>query len=89
MALDLVLILGCLVLPILTAISGLWKARQLGQKIDWVIFVKTIIIGIVATGVITQVEGDFIVAIASTEIVTVALDWLLNAILNKTARTAP
>lgn len=88
MAFDIALILGCLVLPILTAVSGLWKAKQNNEKIDWVIFVKTIILGVIATGVITQVEGDFIIAIASTEIVTVALDWLFNAILNKTARTA-
>lgn len=89
MAFDLALILGCIILPVLTAVSGLWKARQLGQKIDWVIFIKTIVIGVIAAGLITQVEADFIVAIASTEIVTVALDWLVNAILNKTARTAP
>lgn len=86
---DLPLILGCIILPILTAVSGLWKAKETGEKIDWVIFIKTIIIGIVTAGLITQVEADFIIAIASTEIVTVVLDWLFNAILNKTARTAP
>lgn len=73
----------------LTAISGLWQAKEKGEKINWLIFVKTIVIGVVTAGLITQVEADFIVAIASTEIVTVALDWLFNAILNKTARTTP
>lgn len=89
MAFDLALILGCIILPVLTAISGLWQAKEKGEKINWVIFIKTIVIGVIAAGLITQVEGDFIIAIASTEIVTVALDWLFNAILNKTARTTP
>lgn len=89
MAFDLVLILECIILPILTAIGGVWQATQKGEKINWAIFVKTIIIGIIAAGLITQVEGDLIVAVASTEIVTVVLDQIVNAILNKTARTAP
>lgn len=87
MAIDLALILSCIILPIITAVSGLWKAKEKGEKIDYVIFIKTIVIGIVTAGLITQVEADFIIAIASTEIVTVVLDWLVNAILNKTART--
>lgn len=89
MAFDLALILGCIILPVLTAVSGVWVAKQKGEIVNWAIFVKTIIIGVIAAGLITQVEGDFIVAIASTEIVTVVFDWLVNAIINKTARTAP
>lgn len=89
MAFDLALILGCIILPILTAVSGAWQAKQKGETINWAIFVKTIIIGVITAGLITQVEGDLIVAIASTEIVTVALDWVVNAIVNKTAKTTP
>lgn len=88
MAFDLALILGCIILPILTVVSGAWQAKQRREQVNWVIFVKTIIIGVVAAGFVTQVEADLIVAIASTEIITVALDWVFNAILNKTARTA-
>lgn len=86
---DVTLILACIILPIVTALSGLWQAKQKGEKVNWVIFIKTIIIGVVAAGFITQVQGDLIVSIASTEVVTYVLDQLLNAILNKTARTAP
>lgn len=88
MAVDITLILLCIIFPVLTAISGLWKAKEKGEKIDWLIFIKTIVIGVVAAGLITQETADALIAISSTEIVTVALDWLFNAILNKTARTA-
>ncbi len=87
MAIDITLILICIILPIITAISGAWKAKQQGEKINWAIFTKTIIIGFITAGFITQATGDAIIAVMSTEIFTYVLDQLVNAVINKTAKT--
>jgi len=88
MALDITSLLVCIVLPIITAISGLWQAKQKGEIINWPIFAKTIVIGVVAAGFITSTQADLVVALVSTEVVTYALDQLVNAIVNKVERTA-
>jgi hypothetical protein len=87
-ALDFNTILISILLPILYAVSGAWEAQQVGEKIDWVIFGKTIFLGLVSAGILSQATADGLIQILGTAIVTKFLDKLANAILNKVARTS-
>lgn len=80
-------VLGSLVLPMLVALTGLKKAIDLEERIDWVIFFKTILIGLVTGGVISAASSGVLLAIFSTGLITWILDSAVNALINKTERT--
>lgn len=81
------LLLIAVALPVLTAISGLIKARNAGEKLSWPIFTKTIVIGLVSAQLLSAQVADTFVLIAGTEVVTIVADNAVNALINKPKRT--
>lgn len=70
------------VLPsVLYALAGLLDAIRNKEKVQWALFWKTIIIGVVTAGLITQQSGDMLVAFVSTGFITYICDKILNAVL--------
>jgi hypothetical protein len=85
---DVNVFLLCIVLPILIALSGARQAQQKGEKVDWLIFSKTILLGLVTAGALNVATSEALLAILGTPIITEILDGVFNALLNKTQRTA-
>lgn len=83
---DLTFILK-IALPVITAVSGLWEAKQAGETISYPLFIKTLFVGFVTAGLISQTNVDLLTQIATVQLVTLALDKGLNALMNKFKRT--
>ena len=86
-SLDINVLLLSIVFPIVYAVSGAWEAQQAGEKIDWVIFSKTIFTGFIAAGLLQQATADALILIVGTAVITKILDKAINALLNKVQRT--
>lgn len=72
---------------LLYAIAGLLDARKKGEDINWPLFVKTLVIGAVGAGLMSQSTGDIVVAFTGTTAFTLIVDSLTNAIFRKPPAT--
>ncbi len=75
--------------PILYAAGRLLDARNKGELVSWPIFVKTIVASFVTAGLVTQADADIWSAVATSSIVTLAIDALINGLVDKFGRTQP
>lgn len=77
-------------LPILLyAVAGAWDGANKGEKVDYMTFAKTLIVGGVTAGLISQSNADLLTQVASSAVVGAFVDKLLNAVINKFERTVP
>ena len=68
---------------LLYAIGGIIDAHNKAEKIRPGVFIKTLIIGALSAGVISQTQADALTQLASTTVVTYILDKLVNALIRK------
>ncbi len=71
------------------AIGGLWDAYNKKEQISWILFIKTIVTGLVTAGLITMGTSDMVEQLSATTIITVVLDKLWNAVLKKDPAPPP
>ena len=69
--------------PILYAIGGLVDAHNKKEAINWLIFTKTILIGAVGCGIITQATMDLVLSPTAVMLWTYVFDKLFNALAKK------
>jgi len=62
------------------ALAGLIDAVEKREKVNWPLFLKTIIIAALNAGLITQATADMMAELSATTAVTYVLDKLLNAL---------
>jgi hypothetical protein len=89
MSLDMIpidVLLG-IILAVSIAVSGVQDAMNKGEKVDWLLFWKTIVLAIVSGGLLEAARADVLIQILGTPVLTKLFDKLLNAILNKWKRT--
>jgi hypothetical protein len=72
-----------IVLPVLYAVGGLLDAVKKGEAVRWSEFAKTIVVGLVAAGLISTQTADMIVEVVATQAFTYVADKILNAIIRK------
>jgi hypothetical protein len=80
------IVLG-IVLAISIAVSGIQDAINKGEKVDWLIFWKTIVLSFGAAGLLAAARAELLIQILGTPVLTKLFDKFLNAILNKYGRT--
>lgn len=68
---------------LLYAVAGLLDARKKGETINWPLFVKTLVIGAVGAGLMSQNTGDLVIAVSGSTAFTLIVDPLTNAIFRK------
>lgn len=68
---------------LLYSVAGVWDAKNKGEKIDWKIFGKTLIIGALSAGLISTTQAGTLEAFVSSGFVTYLLDKLVNSIIHK------
>ena len=72
----------------LYAIAGLIDAHNKGEKINYALFIKTILVGLVSAGLVSSQTADQVTAIASSTIFTIIIDQFVNSLWRK-ARPPP
>ena len=68
---------------LLYAIAGLVSGHNNGEKINYALFIKTVVVGLVSAGFVSSQTADQITAIASSTIFTVIIDQLINSFWRK------
>jgi hypothetical protein len=70
------------ILPsVLYALAGLIDAIRKKEQVQWALFWKTILVGAVASGIISSQTGDMLIQFTSTGLITYLCDKVLNAVL--------
>ena len=74
---------------LLYGIAGLIDAHNKGEKINYALFIKTILVGLVSAGLVSSQTADQVTAIASSTIFTVIIDQLINSLWRKARPPTP
>ena len=80
---DLTTVVLAFLPSVLYAVGGLIDARNKGEQIRPGVFLKTLIIGALSAGLISQTQADALTQLASTTVVMYIFDKLVNALLKK------
>ena len=74
-------ILLALLPSILYAFAGAITAHNNGDKINYALFSKTIALGLIAAGVMSQSTGDTMIAFTASGTFTYLVDKIINSVL--------
>lgn len=76
---------------VLYAVGGIIDAHNKKEEISFPIFIKTLVIGGISGGLISQAQADILTQLASSTVVMYIVDRLINSLISKgkVASTAP
>ena len=68
---------------VLYAAAGLVDARNKGEELKGSLFIKTLLVGAVAVGLVSTQTGDLLVGLVTSTTLSVIIDKSINSLLKK------
>ena len=70
-------------LPLVLIVAGYLQGYKMGEKLRWTELIKSILLILVTSGVISASQMDVVLELAVTEAIFIPLDKLLNQFIRK------
>ena len=70
-------------LPLVLVVAGYLQGYKMGEKMRWAELIKSILLILVTSGVISAGQMDVVLELAVTEAIFIPLDKLLNQFIRK------